>query len=107
MKISNGYKIYEEGEEAEPIPGMPRIPEYMYSRYGWKIKKINGKKYWTAMNEEEYRIEVSNALGIKPSEVTLDCGTPGDTGCHRDCYGVHRFCGRIVGPGSTSCQCHG
>ncbi|MDA1758306.1 hypothetical protein PDK30_25760 [Bacillus cereus] len=105
MKISNGYKIYEEGEEKEPIPGMPRIPEHMYSQYGWKIKKINGKKYWAAMNEEEYKIEVANALGITPSEVKSSCGSLGDTGCDRPCD--HGFCGGITGPETSMCRCIG
>ncbi|MEB9697257.1 hypothetical protein [Bacillus thuringiensis] len=111
MKLTNGYKVYEKGAEVEHIEGIPRIPDFMYSRYGWKIKELDGKKYWAAMDKEEYKKEVGKAFGISPSEVKYFCGSHGDTGCDRLCgYSNHnydRFCVPIGGPDTRMCHCIG
>jgi len=78
----------------------------MYSRYGWKIKELNGKKYWAAMNKKEYQIAVANVLGIHPSEVTTSCGSIGDTGCDGFCPSG-RFCESQGGPDTHFCHCRG
>ncbi|MFY2307198.1 hypothetical protein ACOSZE_07025 [Lysinibacillus fusiformis] len=85
---------------------MPRIPEFMYSPYGWKIKEINGKKYWSAMNKKEYQIEAASVLSIHPSDVIVSCGSIGDSGCNGSCP-AGRFCARMGGPDSHFCGCIG
>lgn len=107
VKVIHGIRVYEKGEKVFFETEMPPIPEYMYSKFGWKIIEIDGKNYWAPMEEEEYIHIVAKYLGISPSEVDLNlvhCGTMGDNGCFGDCTG-NRFCKRWSTGDSTGCIC--
>lgn len=105
--VINGYTLYKPGFGPSYGPNVPSIPKYMISKFGWKITEHNGMKYWVAMDEKDYRIEIGKMLGMNPEEVDLSlvqCGSLGDTGCHGDCPD-NRFCIKIGGSEGTFCTC--
>ncbi|MNW49707.1 hypothetical protein D3C74_271370 [compost metagenome] len=103
-EMKNNYNVFKPGYEPYYGPDVPRIPSYMKSKYGWKLRvDQHGRKFWAAMNKSEIRNELSKYLGVNPSTIdiekylfcncdTLDCDT-------------NLRCLRIGGPDCQWCEC--
>jgi hypothetical protein len=85
----NDIKVFKKGDTLPALPAGLTADIPVTSKFGFKIVKIEGKYYWEAATEAEYRAWEAKRLGIKPEEVRpRSCYMPGPNQCAGACEGL-------------------
>jgi hypothetical protein len=106
METINGVTVYEEGEKPVLADGVPSIPKYIISKFGWILQEREETFCWLAATEADYRSSVGQMMGIEPDSVLLDdCEQIGDFSCIGGCDRDYYYCKLMGRDPHYFCRC--
>jgi hypothetical protein len=105
MKTQNGVQIFEEGDRLPPLPEGLSAEIPVRSQWGFKVIEVDGRPYWEAADERDFRASEAKRLGISPDQVpiTRSCYMPSPTECAGTCD--EGICNRTYNPSDEHYYC--
>ena len=96
MKEQNGIKLF---EKTDTLPELPEGLTYdipIISTFGFKIVEVDGKPFWQAATEDDFRAAESKRLGkaIPSTQPMLACPGTQPGSCGYSCPVNAGFCNR-------------
>lgn len=85
MKTINGWEVFEENDQLPSLPASLIYQLSAASRFGLKIRQVDGKPVWEAVTEQDYRNSEAQRLGVKPEDIALSCNNTEPCLCVNSC----------------------
>ncbi|MDH2013435.1 hypothetical protein N5J66_05560 [Pseudomonas juntendi] len=105
MKIQNNMQIFEDGDALPELPDGLTYNLPVISQFGFVLDELEGKPYWRAGTEQEYRAAESQRLGVLAEDVKIgDCYNTSPSSCSVGCFGIG-WCTSVYDPARRYYYC--